>query len=67
MIVFNVILNVNDNVPDDTRPNAEAEAEANLTPTFAKRMKIIPCPEVTVVDVEHTLTRKTHFVCPQNA
>jgi hypothetical protein len=53
-----------DNVPDDTSPKADAEAD--LIPTFADSKRIIPCPEVTVVDVEHTITRKTRFVCPQN-
>jgi hypothetical protein len=50
--------------PDDTNPNADAEAD--LIPTFADSVRITPCPEVTVVDAEHTLTRKTRFVCPQN-
>jgi hypothetical protein len=53
-----------DNIPDDTSPNADAEAD--LVPTFKDGMRIFPCPEVTVVDPEHTLTSKTHFVCPQN-
>lgn len=34
-----------DNVTDDFIPNHDAEA--NLTPTFADSMKLMPCPEVT--------------------
>jgi hypothetical protein len=51
------------NVPDICSPNADAEAE--LIPTFSDSM-IISCPELTVVDVEHTLTRETCFICVQN-
>jgi hypothetical protein len=29
-------------------------------------MKIISCPEVIVVDVEHILARETYFAYPQN-
>jgi hypothetical protein len=47
------------------RFHLKSRAEAGLTPIFAKSMRIIPCPEVTVVDVQHTITRKTCFVCPQ--
>jgi hypothetical protein len=50
-----------DSVPDDTSPNAEAD----LMPTFVDSMRIFPCPEVAVVDVEHTFTRERHLVCPQ--
>jgi hypothetical protein len=57
-------MGAHDNDPDDTSPNADAEAD--LIPTLADSMRIIPCPEVTAVDVEHILTRKIHFVCPQN-
>jgi hypothetical protein len=32
---------------------------------FADSVSIIPYPEATVVVVEHILTRKTRFVCPQ--
>jgi hypothetical protein len=45
-------------------PNADAEAD--LIKKFADSMRIIPCPEVTVVDVEHTLTRKMRSICPHN-
>jgi hypothetical protein len=34
-----------------------------LIPTFAVNMRTFPCPEVTVVDAEHTLTLKIRFVC----
>jgi hypothetical protein len=40
--------------PDDVWPNAEAEAD--LIPTFADSVRIVPCPEVTVVDGEQALT-----------
>jgi hypothetical protein len=50
------------NVPDDSRPNANAGAD--FIPTFTYGMKIVPCPEVTVLDVEHTHLRKTCFACP---
>jgi hypothetical protein len=53
-----------DHIPDDSIPNAEAEA--GLIPIFVDRMRIVPCPQVIVVDVEHTLTRKACVVCPQN-
>jgi hypothetical protein len=29
-------------------------------------MRITPCPGMTVIVGEHTLTHKTHFVFPQN-
>jgi hypothetical protein len=50
--------------PDDSC--SRTDAEAVLIPMFAGSMRIIACPEVTVVDVEHTLTHKTWLVCPQN-
>jgi hypothetical protein len=40
-------IGAHDNVPDDTNPDADAEAD--LIPTFASSMRIIPCPGVTVV------------------
>lgn len=52
------------NVPDDVSPNADAEA--HLISTFADNIRIIPCPEVTGVNVERTPRRKTRFACPQN-
>jgi hypothetical protein len=57
-------MRAHDNVPDDNSPNADAEAD--LIPMFADSMRIIPCQDVTVVDIEHTLTSKTRFVSPQN-
>jgi hypothetical protein len=33
-----------------------------MIPTFVGSMRIILCPEVTVVDFEYTLTYKTCFV-----
>jgi hypothetical protein len=51
-----------DNVADDFNPNTDAKAE--LLPTFEDSLRIIPCPMVTAMDAEHTLTRKTCFVCP---
>jgi hypothetical protein len=42
------------------------DAEADLIPMFTDRMWITLCPEVILVDVEHTLKRKTDLVFPQN-
>jgi hypothetical protein len=36
------------NVPDNTSPNTDAEAD--LIPMFVDSIRIIPCPEVTVVN-----------------
>jgi hypothetical protein len=47
----------NDSVPDDSSPNADAEA--GLIPTLADSTWIIPRPEATYADVEHYFTRKT--------
>jgi hypothetical protein len=52
-----------DNLPDDSRPNAEAET--GFIPTFADSTSVIPCPEMTPVGAQHTVTRKTCFACPQ--
>jgi hypothetical protein len=41
-----------DNIPDDSSPNADAEAD--LISKFEDRIRGIPCPEVAVVDAEHT-------------
>jgi hypothetical protein len=49
-------------IPDDTSPNTEAQA--NLITTFTDSIKIISYLEVTVVGVQHNLTRKIRFVCP---
>jgi hypothetical protein len=56
-------IGVQDNVTDDASPNADAQAD--LIPMFADSVKITRA-EATAVDVEHTLTRKTRIVCPQN-
>jgi hypothetical protein len=52
-----------DNVPDDSSPNADTETV--FIPTYIDSMRIIPCLEVTVVDDEYTLTRKI-CVWPEN-
>jgi hypothetical protein len=49
---------------DGFSPNAYAEAD--LIATFTDSMRIIPCPEVPVVNVENTLMRKASFVGPHN-
>jgi hypothetical protein len=59
-----VQLSAPNNVPEDSSPNADAEED--FIPTFVDCMKIILCPQVTVVDVEHALMHKTCFTCPQN-
>jgi hypothetical protein len=51
------------NTPDDTSPNVNAEADG--IPTLAKRLRIIPRPELILVETKYNLTRKTSFVCPQ--
>jgi hypothetical protein len=43
------------NYPGDSSPSADVDI-----------MMIIPCPEITVEDVEHTFTSIIHFVSPQN-
>jgi hypothetical protein len=40
---------------------------SRLNTTFKGSMRIIPCPDVNVEYAEHTLMRKTCFVCPQNS
>jgi hypothetical protein len=49
-----------DNVPNDI--STDTDAKADLIPTFAVRMRIIPCTNVTVVDLEHNLMHKTRSV-----
>jgi hypothetical protein len=49
------------NVPGDSSPKADAEAD--LVPMFTGSRRIIPYPEV---DGDDTLTRITCFLCPQN-
>jgi hypothetical protein len=51
------------NVPDICSPNADAGTE--MIPTFSDSMTI-SYPELTVVDVEHTIKRETCFICAQN-
>jgi hypothetical protein len=52
-----------ENVLDGTSPNSDAEED--FIPTFTDRVRIILCPDATVVDGEHINTRKTRFACPQ--
>jgi hypothetical protein len=52
------------NVTNDPSPNAEGEAD--MMPKFEDNRRIIRCPEVTVVDVEHTLMLKTCSVSAQS-
>jgi hypothetical protein len=52
-------IEVHEVVPDDASSNTDAEA--SLIPSFADIMIIIPYPEVTVAEVERTLTRKTRW------
>jgi hypothetical protein len=51
-------------VSSDSIPNADTEED--LKPIFMDSMRIILCPEVTVVDVSHTVTCKACFISPQN-
>jgi hypothetical protein len=46
-------MEAHDNVPDDSSPNTNAEAD--LIATFTDSVRIIPFPEVTVVGIKHTL------------
>jgi hypothetical protein len=41
-------------------------ANVDLMPILSRKMMIIPRPEMAVVNVEHTLRRKIHFVSLQN-
>jgi hypothetical protein len=50
-------------VLDDTRPNIDAEVD--LIQMFVDSVRITPCPEVTLVDLEHNSIRKTGLVGPQ--
>jgi hypothetical protein len=45
-----------DNVPDDSR--LAADAEAYFVTVVADSMTIFACPGLTLLDVEHTHTRK---------
>jgi hypothetical protein len=47
-------LGAHQNDPIDSSPNADAEAD--FIPTFRNSMRIIPCPKVNVMDIEHTHT-----------
>jgi hypothetical protein len=42
------------------QPNCDAEAD--LIPAFAERREM---PRGTVAEIEHTLIRKTHVLCPE--
>jgi hypothetical protein len=42
-----------DNVPDNSSPTVDAEV--GLIPMFAESSRNIPCPELAVLDGEHTL------------
>jgi hypothetical protein len=42
--------------PDDLCPNPDVDADFILT--FADSMSVITCPDVTVLNAEHTLTQK---------
>jgi hypothetical protein len=48
------------------RGSMTTDTEVDLIPIFMDSMRIILCPEVTVVGVEHALMHKTCFVHPQN-
>jgi hypothetical protein len=43
-------MGAHNSVPDDSSPNADIEV--GVIPMFANSMRIIPCPQVTAVDVE---------------
>jgi hypothetical protein len=43
------------------------QAEAVLIPMFGDSRRIVPCPEVTVADVEHTLTCLSTELCVRRA
>jgi hypothetical protein len=45
-----------DNAPNVASPNVDAKVD--LIPTSVVSMRIISCPEMTVPDVEHNVTRK---------
>jgi hypothetical protein len=45
-------------------PNSDPEADC--IPTFPGSIRIISCPELTVVDAEYILTCKTYLVSLQN-
>jgi hypothetical protein len=47
--------------PYDSSTNADIEAD--LMPTFAKSMRIIPRLEVAVVELGHALKHNTCFFC----
>jgi hypothetical protein len=43
-----------------------ANLEADFIDPFTGNMRIIPCPEVPVLEVEHTLMCKACLVCGHN-
>jgi hypothetical protein len=48
-------LGAHQNDPIDSSPNTDAEAD--VIPTFRDNVRIIPCPEVYVMDIKHTHTQ----------
>jgi hypothetical protein len=44
----------------------DSSLNANVMHLFWDSVSIISYPEVIVVDVERTLTRRKYFICPQN-
>jgi hypothetical protein len=53
-----------ESVTEDYSPNADTQADLN--PKFGDNMRIVPCQEMIVVDVEHNLKCKACNACPQN-
>jgi hypothetical protein len=53
---FPVTEKTNSNFPDGTSSNFDVKH--NLIPTFVDNVRIISCPNVTLVDAEHALKRK---------
>jgi hypothetical protein len=49
--------------PDYFSPNVDAETD--LMSMFMERMRIIPHPTATVVDVKDTVMLKAGFICSQ--
>jgi hypothetical protein len=55
---------VPDNVSRDSSPDADVEED--MIPPVRGYKEDFTGLEVTVVDIEHSLTHIIHFVCPQN-
>jgi hypothetical protein len=47
------------NVPADSSTNIDTETDSILTFTYTIRIRLIPCPHMTVVDFEH-ISRPKH-------